>query len=1066
LGENLNLLITNTLRRSIAVADTLGQNMNMHDFSVTDLEQFADQLIENWPEAWLAPWNYSAISHVDKIKKTLGLGMALHPGEKEAISSLIGILGEEQFVQQLGDIVATSRIRIYSKLETRREKEAEEAAERERKRLEDIEKKRLIEIAEQKRIEESVALARLEKERMERERGKRLEELVLDTEDWFQTDYLSADNRFQSKYGSFNLESEYRHLRRSYLRGWFEANVSASQSEELKLADEQLDAIGEVHGNIQLVARAGSGKTSTVVYRAFFLIRNCRVKPSEILMLAFNRLASIEIRRRLLNLLYPEAENFLKTKIDEKRTTENKHKKRDRAAIEAEAIDEISSDLNLMLPFVLTFHALARAIVQPTGAILHDDDSNSDKTLSTFVQKLVDRTLDDKAKGQDIKSLLLAHFKNDWEKVVEGHYNLSKEEILEWRRSLPKQSIDGRYFKSTGEKLIADFLFENSVEYLYERNFWWAGQNYKPDFTILKSSKSGIVIEYFGMSGNLSYDRQKEEKLKFWSQKPGWSLVSLYPHELARGGVDGFKEILRTQLKSNGVEMIPLNENEIWQKIQEDGVLRYTQAITQFILRCRQLGWDTKALNDRVRRHDPLNDIESKFIKQASYFFGLYVDKVEQQGDTDFSKLLTDAALAISKGKHTFNRVPGNGDIRTLRYVFVDEFQDFSLAFDSLLRAILLVNPAIKLFCVGDDWQAINGFAGSDLQYFESFESTFPQSKVMKLSTNYRSDKYVVEFGNQIMRGQGAPAHAYHAHRNQVTVAYLDKMNPTHHELDIHGGDVVTPALLRLIQAQLVEGRDVVILSRTNTVPYYVSQSSSDFSSRKLEGYLTHLRSFFEEEIARKITISTSHRFKGREKTAVILLDAIERRYPFIHPDWVFSRILGSDLSSIMREERRLLYVAVTRAIDKLIILTDQKEVSPFLNLEANKALIQDIKWEKLDPPNAILRSVLVLVGKSTQSRGLGTFPIRDLLLSSGYEYFPGVWSHWRKAHVARTFAFEELRNEIWADENEATLRSGIELRLLVSPNTEFAKYQIDGNTWTPIFEKFELLETALEEES
>ena len=56
------------------------------------------------------------------------------------------------------------------------------------------------------------------------------------------------------------------------------------------------------------------------------------------------------------------------------------------------------------LPFVLTFHALARAVVQPTGAILHDDERNNDRTLSTLVQELVNWVLKDLAKGLDIKS--------------------------------------------------------------------------------------------------------------------------------------------------------------------------------------------------------------------------------------------------------------------------------------------------------------------------------------------------------------------------------------------------------------------------------------------------------------------------------------------------------------------------------------------------------------------------------------------------------------------------------------------------------------------------------------
>jgi DNA helicase-4 len=420
------------------------------DKPLTELEQLADQLIENWPGAWFAPMNFSAISHVDKIKKTLGMGMELHGGEKSAISSLIGLLGEEQFIAKLGDLIAMARVRSNETYVARQEKAAEEAKARERQKLAEIQRIRELEFAEQKKREELAAQDRAEKEALQEERNKLIEIMSRDAIAWFQDDYLIADTQFKTKYGAFDLEAEYKQFRREFLRGWFEINTLPTSVNRIRLEDEQLDAIGEVHGNIQLIARAGSGKTSTAVYRAFFLIKHCSVKPSEIMMLAFNRLAAIQIRRRILYLLNPNAEGILKFKISEKHLTQRKPKEVDHVAIESEAIDETSADLKLKLPFVLTFHALARAVVQPTGAILHDDESNNDRTLSALVQKLVDWALDDKTKGLDIKSLLLAHFKNDWEKVVDEHYNLSKEEILEWRRSLPKQSIDGRYFKSTG----------------------------------------------------------------------------------------------------------------------------------------------------------------------------------------------------------------------------------------------------------------------------------------------------------------------------------------------------------------------------------------------------------------------------------------------------------------------------------------------------------------------------------------------------------------------------------------------------------------------------------------
>lgn len=110
-------------------------------------------------------------------------------------------------------------------------------------------------------------------------------------------------------------------------------------------------------------------------------------------------------------------------------------------------------------------------------------------------------------------------------------------------------------------------------------------------------------------------------------------------------------------------------------------------------------------------------------------------------------------------------------------------------------------------------------------------------------------------------------------------------------------------------------------------------------------------------------------------------------------------------------------------------------------------------------------KQVLVLVGNSTQSRGDGTFPLKDLLASSGYKWSPGEWGHWTKAYVASNFSIGELRDELWAKKDEGITKSGIEVRLIVSPNVEFARYSIEGELWTPTINKFDLLQAALEEQ-
>ena len=64
--------------------------------------------------------------------------------------------------------------------------------------------------------------------------------------------------------------------------------------------------------------------------------------------------------------------------------------------------------------------------------------------------------------------------------------------LLRFRRSLPRESLGGEYVKSYGEKVIADFLFEHDIAYKYERNHWWSGINYRPDFTIFHDTQAAV----------------------------------------------------------------------------------------------------------------------------------------------------------------------------------------------------------------------------------------------------------------------------------------------------------------------------------------------------------------------------------------------------------------------------------------------------------------------------------------------------------------------------------------------------------------------------------------------
>ena len=84
--------------------------------------------------------------------------------------------------------------------------------------------------------------------------------------------------------------------------------------------------------------------------------------------------------------------------------------------------------------------------------------------------------------------------------------------------------------------------------------------------------------------------------------------------------------------------------------------------------------------------------------------------------------------------------------------------------------------------------------------------------------------------------------------------------------------------------------------------------------------------------LANKIRVETVHGFKGLEADIVILVSVTENAYPLIHPDSTLFALFGRNATDIVAEEKRLFYVALTRAKEKVYILTEHKRESPFLN--------------------------------------------------------------------------------------------------------------------------------------
>jgi len=763
------------------------------------------------------------------------------------------------------------------------------------------------------------------------------------------------------------------------------------------LDPDQAAAIAMTNGNALVAARAGSGKTRTIVTRAAFLVKHCRVAPSELLILAFNKKAATEIGDRL-------------------------------------------TSLECACPHVMTFHALAYALVHPEQSLVYDDEKTGNLLQTTVLQQVINGLLDQDEWGDRVRDLMLRHFRADWEHLIEMALTGSMAEGLAFRRSLVTETLRGEYVKSRGEQLIANFLFEHDVPYLYERNHWWKGRNYRPDFTL---EGRNVVIEYFGLEGDPSYDEQSQEKRAFWAKKPDWRFLEYGPELVGSPGEVAGWARLRADLEALGVPLRRLSDEEIWERIRERTLTRFASTLRTFVGRCRKTSSSVETLADRLRRYIPADDLERRYLDIATTVLGDYLERLSQENREDFDGLMERAAQLVEIVTTAFDRKSGSGDLANIRFVMVDEFQDMSPLFIRLLKAIRLRNPGVQILGVGDDWQAINSFAGSDLNYFEGFESHFEPASRTSISTNYRSAQRVVDLGNKIMAGRGGPARSRNgAPLGSVEVADLADLCPAAEETSRWPGDQITPAVRRLLRAPVSEGKTVALLARRDGIPYFVpTKKNATRSISRLEALGQRWTEGMSKTEKGLVALSTAHSFKGKEADVVIVLDAVDRSYPLIHPDWIFTRVFGDSVAKLIDDERRLFYVACTRARERLILLTEGHRESEFLNQV--RVSCETLSWSEFAPFVQDRGGWILKVGSAAGHGSSPTFERKDRLKAEGFAFASGEWPHWWIS-LSASLSREEVRERVcragWIEGPD-----GLEVLVCLSSGTVVETLAVSG---------------------
>ncbi|MDD2785914.1 MAG: DEAD/DEAH box helicase [Patescibacteria group bacterium] len=309
--------------------------------------------------------------------------------------------------------------------------------------------------------------------------------------------------------------------------------------------------------------------------------------------------------------------------------------------------------------------------------------------------------------------------------------------------------------------------------------------------------------------------------------------------------------------------------------INEDGL----DSILSFISSAKHKGLDPDTLLKRAK------SIGTGAQMAVNAYAG-YIEHLRLHGLIDFDDLIELATLKLKNTDTlpTIRLKDKTCNLNSLKLICIDEFQDFSRPFYELIKALKDKNSSMGLYCVGDDWQAINGFAGSDLAYFHNFDAYFGNSAKANLLTNFRSGKEIVEYANSQMKGLGSGGIASHG-GGKVELAKVDVTQ---------GNIYVRDGIKRVINSL---GGSPLVLSRRN------------------ELYGQDL-TMWQEEMP-KAKFLTIHRAKGMESNTVILV----RENRISQANSQLDALLNIKPDDVEQEERRIAYVAFTRARHRLVII-------------------------------------------------------------------------------------------------------------------------------------------------
>jgi DNA helicase IV len=665
------------------------------------------------------------------------------------------------------------------------------------------------------------------------------------------------------------------------------------------LNDRQKEAVVSDEKRLLVLAGAGSGKTKTLLQKLVYLIEEKNISPSSILAITFTKNATNEMIDRLV----VSADNtgeYEKILVDKVKSKLDKDTERFNYQRKFKWIDSLT---------IRTFHSFCYSVLRNHGVnefdnkfrIIGDEKRDEEDELSKHIApetifEVFHKILIEKCEETEFL-LRLKRYVLDY---IIDKIHLDKNQ----GKFLPKDgkyftALDGTKVRSKSEQFIADWLYRHSIKYEYEPLLNVKDYSFHPDFYI---PEANLYLEH--VSEKSYSTKGKEEQFK----KGNLLLVKTYESMTKDSALFNhtLDQVIKNRLPANYHVNAALTYKEEFNGYHEDVKKFLTQVIRiTDMIKVENINLNTVLNNAKQDQHERVRS----FYDLAIPIVEKYITHCTDKSYLDFNDLISRTASLFKNHPDIANKYKSK-----FQYILVDEFQDVNNLQVELIK--LMLTDDTQLFCVGDDWQSIYGFRGSNVSYIIEFENHFNNAQVVKLNLNYRSTQHIVGASNEVIKNNKFKVDKdIHSSKQSEHKIVVFAGNNEEENIQFAIGEV------RKFQEEGLASEDILFLYRRSKMfNNFFKQDKSYYHRLKDEGL--------------RVQGKTIHAAKGLEAKVVFIIGLTEGDggFPDIWlEDRIFQTIKKANHDLLLEEERRLFYVAMTRAKEKLFLITEKGNESSFL---------------------------------------------------------------------------------------------------------------------------------------